>query len=565
MEDKIISTRDINEVARINSNPEYKKENTVIFYHGGAEPDFSLEQLDVLRPSQKQQNANGSYAGFYMYNEADRDGAFYYSEQENFNKGTNTKGVVKLTLDSNLKTYEISGFNITRITQEQIRELQSQGYDLIAGKVMGKTEYVLLNKNKIKEMEFLSMDKRYNASENLRKNIDWNSLNLGSESNIDKFDGNIYLEEIRLLEKLEEIFYKFDLGKESIKYNEAVEIIKYLNREKNSYNLSDLYKNKIQSIISYYDVSKMQSLYQEYQTEMQQNYNLKQEELRKQQLVEEKQKQEEMKKQQLINQQYQSTLQQLVELRKQALQIFNNDIHNETLNRLLRSFLSVYNLRNLQNITNEQLDKLYDVYNQFDSVIEENKNIQTNTETKATTIQEFLQSEKSPIIKQQREQIIQLISDFKDYRSQPKINNELTKVEQRFEQLKQSSSGNLVSEQQKLIDWLTNAKSTMLSRIQEKQDEIKKEQEKLQTKSVETQPVKEQTNQSTNEYKQMISELVETRKIEQEQALANFNATRQQAQTELINKRMAEIYKTLGKGNVYQQIEDEMNYGGFSR
>jgi len=53
--------------------------------------------------------------------------------------------------------------------------------------------------------------------------------------------------------------------------------------------------------------------------------------------------------------------------------------------------------------------------------------------------------------------------------------------------------------------------------------------------------------------------------MKQEQALEKFNATRQQAQTELINKRMAEIYKTLGKGNVYQQIEDEMNYGGFGR
>ena len=54
-----------------------------VFYHGGAEPTFTLEQLDLLRPSQKQQNANTSYAGFYMYGEKDRDGAFRYSEQEN--------------------------------------------------------------------------------------------------------------------------------------------------------------------------------------------------------------------------------------------------------------------------------------------------------------------------------------------------------------------------------------------------------------------------------------------------------------------------------------------------
>lgn len=184
MEDKMISTRDVNEVAKIHSNPEYinwkmeyvdgeyrfyspeyKKENTMVFYHGGAEPNFSLEQLDVLRPSQKQQNANGSYAGFYMYSEKDRDGAFHYSEQENSIKGTDTKGVVKLTLDSNLRIYEVPPFSITRLTQEQIQSLQQQGYDLVAGKVMSKTEYVLLNKEKIKGMEFESMDMRYANSQ----------------------------------------------------------------------------------------------------------------------------------------------------------------------------------------------------------------------------------------------------------------------------------------------------------------------------------------------------------------------------------------------------------------
>ena len=191
MDNQMIATRDMDEVAKIHSNPqyidwkmeyvdgeyrfyspEYKKENTVVFYHGGAEPNFSLEQLDVLRPSQKQQNANGSYAGFYMYSEKDRDGAFHYSEQENSIKGTDTKGVVKLTLDSNLRIYEVPPFSITRLTQEQIQALQQQGYDLVAGKVMSKTEYVLLNKEKIKGMEFESMNKRYaNTQEQPKQEI----------------------------------------------------------------------------------------------------------------------------------------------------------------------------------------------------------------------------------------------------------------------------------------------------------------------------------------------------------------------------------------------------------
>lgn len=141
------------------------KEPTLIFYHGGAEPNFTIEQLDVLRLSQKQQNQNELYAGFYMYSEKDRDGAFHYSEQENKLKHTTTKVVEKIVLDSNLKIYKVSSFSITRITQEQIKTLQEQGYDLISGKMMSKIEYVLLNKEKIKSMEFLPMNKRYDYHE----------------------------------------------------------------------------------------------------------------------------------------------------------------------------------------------------------------------------------------------------------------------------------------------------------------------------------------------------------------------------------------------------------------
>lgn len=136
-----------------------------IFYHGGAEPDFTLDKLDVLRSSQKQQNKNDSYAGFYMYGSEDRDLAFKYAEQENNIKKTTTKGVEKIVLDSNLKIYDMPPFSITRITKDQIKDLQSQGYDLIRGKMMSKTEYVLINKNKIKSMEFIPIDMRYQKTE----------------------------------------------------------------------------------------------------------------------------------------------------------------------------------------------------------------------------------------------------------------------------------------------------------------------------------------------------------------------------------------------------------------
>jgi len=506
--------------------------NEVIFYHGGAEPDFSLDQLDVLRLSQKQQNSNGSYAGFYMYSEKDRDGAFHYSEQENSIKKTDTKGVIKLVLDSNLRIYEVPPFSITRITQDQIKQLKEQGYDLISGKMMSKTEFVLLNKDKIKEMEFLSMDTRYDYKQFLPE---YSSRVI--EDYADEYE-RAYDNKVSALKSLNQIFVEYDNNKESFDYEKMTTIISSMDNYLKNYSsiIPDLYKNKIQEIKEYFKPLEQQLL-QEYQIKQQaieqQRLELerqRQEEQRKQELLKQQEleakRQETIKKQQYIKQQYLQTFQQLTELRKELIQLFNNNHQNEELNQLLHLFVEVSNYSKSNIITNENLDRLYEVYNQFDSIVEERKNNHSVQDVKSEqTIQDFLQSEKNPQIEQQRVQISQLINDFEPYRKEvSKIDDELKKVEQRFEQLKQSSSNNLVAEQQQLIDWLTNAKNTMLSRIQHQQEMMK-----------------------------------------QEQALEKFNATRQQAQTELINKRMAEIYKTLGKGNVYQQIEDEMNYGGFGR
>ena len=52
-----------------------------------------------------------------------------------------------------MKDY-VPPFTITRITPEQIQQLQQQGYDVIAGNMVGKTEYVLLNKDKVIDMKF---------------------------------------------------------------------------------------------------------------------------------------------------------------------------------------------------------------------------------------------------------------------------------------------------------------------------------------------------------------------------------------------------------------------------
>lgn len=180
MDDKdIITTQDINVVAKIHSDPQYanwkyeyvdgvhkfyppnyKKKETIIFYHGGAEPDFDISKLDVLRKSQKQQTKSNNYAGFYMYGEQDYESAIKYAKQENSIKNTTTKGVVKITMSNDLKVYQVPPFSITRIPEEQIKQLQQQGYDIIAGRMLGKTEYVLLNKDKILNMEFQRLEEK---------------------------------------------------------------------------------------------------------------------------------------------------------------------------------------------------------------------------------------------------------------------------------------------------------------------------------------------------------------------------------------------------------------------
>lgn len=142
----------------------------LIFYHGGASSDFNIDKLDITKPSEKQQNTNNSYAGFYMYDETNAKDAYHYAEQENNRKHTNDLGIAKLSIDPNLKIYNYNEhhsdmFGITRLNQETIKQLQEQGYDLIKGKVLSKTEYVLLNKDKIKNIEFIPVEMKQEENE----------------------------------------------------------------------------------------------------------------------------------------------------------------------------------------------------------------------------------------------------------------------------------------------------------------------------------------------------------------------------------------------------------------
>ena len=72
------------------------EEHVLTFYHGGVEKDFDINQIDILKSSEKQQNNNKSYVGFYMYREDNKQMAIYYAEQENIRKILTPKVLLKL-------------------------------------------------------------------------------------------------------------------------------------------------------------------------------------------------------------------------------------------------------------------------------------------------------------------------------------------------------------------------------------------------------------------------------------------------------------------------------------
>lgn len=172
-----IATKDVNEAAKIHSNLQYanqryeyaageyrfysstyKKQETLSFYHGGVTSDFSIDNLDVLRLASKQ---GSNYASFYMFGEEIKDRAFHYAEQTNSINHTNDRGVVKieLNLDVRIQTLDRVG-QIDRLRPEELQSYIAQGYDLLQGKSFDGMQYVLLNKNKIVNMQFQQLEQR---------------------------------------------------------------------------------------------------------------------------------------------------------------------------------------------------------------------------------------------------------------------------------------------------------------------------------------------------------------------------------------------------------------------
>ncbi len=119
------------------------------FYHGGASADFSVSVIDIFYPAIKQQKKAGRYVGFYMFDENNKDDAIHYA----LNQKEETRHLLTIRMKKDVRIAKLPPFSITRITREQIEKFRQEGYDLIAGSMIGKMEYVLINKDKIIDMK----------------------------------------------------------------------------------------------------------------------------------------------------------------------------------------------------------------------------------------------------------------------------------------------------------------------------------------------------------------------------------------------------------------------------
>ena len=128
-----------------------KEDSQKVFYHGGLPIDATISDIDVLRPSKRQQKRGTNYSGFYMSPDMGTNSFALRYHQSNPDSGLH-----KITMDNNSKGYEYNIGTVERIPQSTLRDLISKGYDYISGvNVFGKPEYILLNTNKA-TMELIS-------------------------------------------------------------------------------------------------------------------------------------------------------------------------------------------------------------------------------------------------------------------------------------------------------------------------------------------------------------------------------------------------------------------------
>ncbi|HRY36892.1 MAG TPA: hypothetical protein P5230_03395 [Candidatus Magasanikbacteria bacterium] len=136
-----------------------KKENTVIsmtdlkniatqtgetiLYHGGLPDNISMDSIDLNKTDSKQNKKGKTYGGFYLSDETSKNWSEQYAK-------TGSNNVHGFLVDKGSRVLEITDRDIDRLSQEKRDELAKE-YDLVKGKdLLGRTQFVLLNKDIIK-------------------------------------------------------------------------------------------------------------------------------------------------------------------------------------------------------------------------------------------------------------------------------------------------------------------------------------------------------------------------------------------------------------------------------
>lgn len=134
------TSRNIPVVSMEDLRKKAQKEGGVILYHGGLPDDTTIEEIDLDRLGSQQNKEGRTYGGFYLTDESSKNWTEKYANERN----GNIHGF--LIPDSN-RVLEIQDSDIDRLSKEQRTEL-AKNYDLIKGKdLLGRAQYVLLNKD----------------------------------------------------------------------------------------------------------------------------------------------------------------------------------------------------------------------------------------------------------------------------------------------------------------------------------------------------------------------------------------------------------------------------------
>ncbi len=128
-----------------------EEEGGVILYHGGLPDDITIEKIDLDRLGSQQNKKGRTYGGFYLTNESSRSWTETYAEGRNGN-------IHSFLIADSSRIIEIQDGNIDRLSQKQRKEL-AEKYDLVKGNdVLGRVQYVLLNKEVVKGLGLGKID-----------------------------------------------------------------------------------------------------------------------------------------------------------------------------------------------------------------------------------------------------------------------------------------------------------------------------------------------------------------------------------------------------------------------